>query len=297
MGDYQVFFNGSIVPASQACVSIGDAGLLHGASVFTTMLARNLKVFRLEQHLARLGETVRLLNLRTDATVDMLTSAVENVLAANNLPDARMRITLTPGNMAQDKPTTIVTAEPLGDLPAHWYLKGITVVVSSFKQGRGDPAYGYKTGSYLSRVLARQEAAAKGADEALWYTHDNHLAEACFSNVFLVQDGKVFTPPRDTPVLPGIVRGAVLELCSQLGIAADDQTPLTVREMLGANEVFVTSSLSGIRPVVRVERHAVGDEKPGEITRRLMAAYQDLLDKECPAPGQSPPAATRKEPS
>lgn len=282
MGDLQVFLNGELVPASMACVSIGDAGLLHGASVFTTMRAHRGQVFRFDQHLQRLGETVRVLNLRTDATVEVLRGAVAAVLAANELQEARVRITLTPGNVAAEQSTTLVTADPLGALPESWYQKGITAVVCSFKQGQGDPTYGHKTGSYLPRILARQEAAAKGAEEAFWFTPDNRLAEACFSNVFLVLEGKVHTPPRDTPVLPGIVRGAVLELCGQLGIAADEQTPLTVREMLAAKEVFITSSLSGVRPVVRIERHAVGDEKPGEVTKKIMSAYQDLLDKECP---------------
>ncbi len=282
MGDPQVFFNGSIVPASQACVSISDAGFLHGASVFTTMRAHNGQVFRFERHLERLADTVRVINLRTDATVEVLREAVAAVLAANDLREARVRITLTPGNVAAEQSTTLVTADPLGALPDSWYQNGVTVVVCSFKQGQGDPKFGYKTGSYLPRILARQEAAAKGAEEALWFTPDNRLAEACFSNVFLVLDGKVHTPPRDTPVLPGIIRGAVLEICGQLGIAVDEQTPLTVREMLAAKEIFVTSSLSGVRPVVRIERHAVGDEKPGEVTKKIMSAYQELLDKECP---------------
>ncbi len=141
--------------------------------------------------------------------------------------------------------------------------------------------FGYKTGCYLPRVLARQEAAAKGAEEALWFTTDNRLAEACFCNVFLVLDGKVLTPPLDTPVLPGVVREAVLELTGRLDIDCDDKTPLTIHEVLSAEEMFITASCSGIRPVVRVERHAVGDEKPGPITKKIMSAYRKLLEDEC----------------
>ena len=276
MGNH-VFINGQLVPAESAVVSAFDAGFLHGTSTFTTMLAHNGKVFRLERHMDRLFETVKLLGFRTDATRESLAAGVGRVLAVNELSAARMRITLTPGAIRGGEPTTLITAEELAGYPDEWYDKGIQVVVSSFKQQAGDPTFGYKTGCYLPRILARQEAAAKGAEEALWFTTDHHLAEACFNNVFLVLEGKVLTPPRDTPVLPGIIRQTVLELCEQLNIPHDADQPLTVNEMLAAQEIFLTGSTTLIRPVVRIERHAVGNEKPGTVTKQLMGALRELL--------------------
>ncbi len=276
-----VYLNGRVVPIEEAAVSVFDAGLLHGASIFTTMRAHNGIVFRLDRHLARLFDTVALLGLQIQATPQELRQAVQKLLKVNELREARVRITLTPGSVRESQATTIVTASPLPEYSAQWYTQGIGVVVTAFKQIPGDPSFGYKTGCYLSRVLARQEAAAKGAEEALWFTVSNRLAEACFCNVFLVQGGEVFTPPRDTPVLPGIVREAVLELCSSRNIACHDDRELTVREMLEAEEVFLTSSCSGVRPVVRIESHVVGNEKPGSVTRRIMDAYQELLKSEC----------------
>ena len=290
MGKDNVYLNGRIIPAEQAAVSVSDAGFLHGASCFTTMLAHKGVVFRFDRHIERLMDTVRLICLRTDATGERLKEATYNLLAANELKEARVRITLTPGSAGtgrvgdvegESPPTTVITAGALPDYPKSWYAKGISAVVSSFKQARGDPTIGHKTGCYLLRVLARQEAAAKGAEEALWYTTENYLAESCFCNVFLVLKGKVCTPPRDTPVLPGVVRGAVIELCRELNIECEAETQLTVREMLAAEEMFLTSATTGIRPVVRAERHPVGDERPGKVTRIIMEAYCELLDKEC----------------
>ena len=290
MGKENVYLNGRIIPADQAAISISDAGFLHGASCFTTMLAHNGVVFRLDRHLERLMDTVRLLSLRTDATPEALRGATYNLLSANELKEARLRITLTPGSTPIGRaggaeegpaPTTVVTASRLPEYPNSWYQQGISVTVTSFKQSRGDPTFGCKTGCYFTRVLARQEAAAKGAEEAIWYTAENYLAESCFCNVFLVLKGKVCTPPRDTPVLPGIVRAAVIELCGELKIDCDEETPLTVREMLAAEEIFLTSSTTGVRPVVHVERHPVGDEQPGQVTRIIMSAYKELVDKEC----------------
>ncbi|MCD4824296.1 MAG: aminotransferase class IV [Phycisphaerae bacterium] len=276
----QVYFNGKIIPADEAKISIADPGFLHGASVFTTMLAHNGVVFGFPRHLERLADTVRLLGLNVQATTGELVEAAYAVLDANGLSEARLRITLTPG--PPDGPaTTLITAVALPDYPAQWYEKGIAVVVASLKQEAGDPIFGTKTGCYLPRVLARQEAAAKGTEDALWFTADNRLAESCFSNVFLVLDGKVCTPPRDTPVLPGVVREAVLELCGKLDIPVCDDGPLTVKEMLAADEIFLTSSCMGIRPVIRVEQHPVGDEMPGPITKKITEAYRQLLDEQC----------------
>ena len=283
MSKNQVYLNGEIVPGDQARVSVWDSGLLHGASAFTTMLAHRGLVFRLDRHLRRLLGTLDLLKLRTDATEASLAAGAAALLEANGLAEARVRVTLTPGSVRGGQPTTLITAEALPEYPRDWYDRGIAVVVGSFKQAAGDPTFGHKTGCFLTRVLALREAAAKGAEEALWYTPDNRLAEACFCNVFLVIGGKVHTPPRDTPVLPGIVREAVLELCGELGIDADDQTPLTVRQMLACEEMFLTSSCAGVRPVRRVERHVVGDGGAGPVTKKITAAYRDLMDRECSA--------------
>jgi branched-chain amino acid aminotransferase len=279
MGSENVYLNGRIVPAGQAAIGVFDEGFLHGATVFTTMRAHNGVVFRLPRHLGRLAQTAGLLGLNVQAEPAALTKAVADILAANQLREARVRITLSPG--VREAPTTLVTAQPLTTYPRGWYEKGIQVVVSSYRQGPGDPTVGHKTGCYLTRVLARQEAAAKGAEEALWYTPDNRLAEACFCNVFLALDGEVLTPPRDTPVLPGIVREAVIELCGRMDIPCRDSSPLTVRQMLSAQEMFLTASLTGVRPVCRVEGHDVGDGLPGELTKRIMTGYQQLLDAEC----------------
>ena len=212
---------------------------------------------------------------------------MEALLEANGLRDARLRLTLTRGNIketeAEGSPATtmFITAGALTNYPEEYYRRGMTVIISAYKQSPADPLAGHKSINYFGRLRALQEAQRKQAGEALWFTTDNRLAEACFCNVFLVLGGKVHTPPRDTPVLPGIVRQAVGEICRAEEIPYDDETLLTVHEMLAAEEMFLTASCSGIRPVVRVERHAVGDETPGRVTKRIMSAYEELLRAEC----------------
>jgi branched-chain amino acid aminotransferase len=281
MAENNVYINGRVVLEGEAKLDASDAGLLHGASVFETLRAHNGRAFRLDRHLRRLFATVAHLGLRTDATPESLAAGVADLLAANALAEARIRITLTPGGVHAEKPTTIITAEAMPRHPAEWYAKGVMVTLSPYRQAVGDPTCGHKTGCYLPRLLAMQDAASRGAAEALWYTPDGRLAEACFSSVFLVCGGQVFTPPLDTPILPGTVRSAVIELCGPLGLACRDDAPLDVKAMLAAEEVFLSSSVAGIRPVARIEKHAVGEEKPGPVTLRIMSAYAELLDREC----------------
>lgn len=283
MANNNVYLNGKIIPAEQATISVFDAGLLHGTSLFTTMLGRNGKVFRLEKHLSRLLGQVASLRLAHDATAEGLSAAVYDLLKANDLAQARLRITLTPGAAGDEPaPTTLITASPLGTNPAWWYENGIGVAISRYTQNPRDALAGLKTGCYLPRVLARQEAAAAGADEALWLTTDGHLAEACFCNAFLVIGQTILTPPLETPCLAGVVRDAVIEICRRQHIPCIDDRLLTISDLLAADEVFLTASTALIRPVVRIERKAVGNETPGPLTKKIMQAFAQVLDEECP---------------
>lgn len=283
MAETHVYLNGRVVAASEAKIDASDAGLLHGASVFETMRAHNGSVFRLERHLQRLFATLNALGLRADASHESLAAGVADLLAANALAEARIRITLTPGSVHAEQPTTIITAEAVPQYPAEWYTQGIMVSLSPYRQPVWDPTCGHKTGCYLPRMLAMQDASRRGAAEALWFTPDGRLAEACFCSVFLVHGGQLSTPPLDTPILPGTVREAILEMSEPLGIASRDDAPLDVKAMLSASEVFLSSSVAGVRPVARIEKHVVGEEKPGPVTLKIMSAYAELLDRECPA--------------
>jgi len=285
MSEPVVYLNGRIVPAGQAAVSAFDSGFLHGVSVFTTLRAHNGRPFRLDRHLRRLSADAGRIGLRHEATAEELAGAVDEILRANALTEARVRITLTPGRPgAAPESTTLVTASETG-IQAGWYEKGIGAIVNQVRQYEHDPLGGAKTGCYLPRVLARQAAAAAGADEALWFTHSGRLAEACFCNVFLVGDGGLATPPLDTPVLPGIVREAVLELTARLDLTCRDDEPIGYDDVLACREMFLTSSVAGVRPVVRLDRRPIGDEAPGPVTRSILAAYARLLEEECPPPG------------
>ncbi len=284
-----VYLNGDIVEAERAQVSVFDAGLLHGAGLFETMRAYGGVIFRLQDHLARLaaaGEALSMCDLNGSAR-DEIASGLNELLRRNGLSDARVRLTLTTGDMRRDpqgqqeaRPTLFATATALTVYPQELYDQGMTVLISVHKQSRLDPTCGYKTISYLGRLISLREAQARGCGEALWFTHENLLAEGAISNVFLVDHGIIKTPPIDTPVLPGVTRKAVIELAGPADLSVQE-TPLTINDLLDANEVFVTNSVMQVMPVCRIEQREIGDGKPGPVTRRLIELYRDLVRKEC----------------
>ena len=169
--------------------------------------------------------------------------------------------------------TTAVEVQPL---PEEYYTRGITLAVCSQAQLSTDPLTGHKTTCFWSRLRALHEAQLRGCGEALWFTEKRELAEGSISIVFIVKEGVVKTPPIGTPVLPGITRAAVLELCERHKIRCE-QTSLTIDDLLDADEAFICNSIMEVVPVCRVERKAVGDERVGAVTGKLSVAYQGLV--------------------
>lgn len=281
-----VYLNGQYVPAGQATVSVFDAGLLHGAGLFETLRSYRGKVFRASRHLERLFHTAEVFSLQVPVAAEELTAAMHELLVRNEVPDARLRLTVTMGNtrqLAQEEtaaPNVIITAVPLEPYPQRFYDQGTSVLLCPWRQSRHDPTAGHKTTGYMLRLLALRHAQRLGLIESLWFTTDNLLAEGCISNVFLVKGGTVRTPAVDTPVLPGVTRGTVIEVATANGIAVEE-TSLTINDLLDADEVFLTSTSMEVMPVARVEKHTIGDDKPGPVSRRLLELFRELAAKEC----------------
>ena len=278
-----VWMNDNFVDERDATVSARDTGLLHGAGVFTTMRSYGARVFRLDAHLRRLRESCEALFIPLQYRDEQLTAAVGELLRRNDLADARLRLTVTRGAAHQDPlhgthltPTVFLTAAPVEPYPAEFYQRGLTVILlDEQKLNPYDLQAGHKTLNYLSRLAALREANRRGAGEALWFNVHNYLQSGSISNVFIVKGGAVITPPtkwelRDgaSVVLPGVTRAAVMELAKAEGIETRLER-IDVNQLLDADEIFLTNSIMQVMPVCRIERKAIGDDKPGPVTRRL----------------------------
>lgn len=276
--------NDKLVDVDKARVSVSDSGFLYGAGLFETMRSCNGVVFALDDHLGRLFRSAEALSIDSSYDKQYITDAIYKVLKANKLSDARLRLTLTAGPMTaneeQRKSTLLITAAKLRPYPAEYYKNGVMVVLCPFKQNPADPVYGHKTTSYLSRMIALDMARRKRAAEALWFTVDNRLAEGCISNVFLVKDSGLYTPPVATPVLPGMARKTVCRLAAESSMKLEERN-LFIADLLGADEIFLTNVIMQVLPVCKVERHTVGDGEVGPIAGELASKFDEFVNKEC----------------
>lgn len=271
--------------AGERHVSARDRGLTLGDGVFETMRASRGVVFRLDRHMARLARA--LATLCIDAPPDLRAWVMRAVDAAGP-GEASVRLTVTRGAAAtggvapppEARPTAIVTIAPMPAFEAAIYDRGLAARVASGRRNEHAMSAGLKTLAYTDAVLALLEARRAGADDALFLDTEGHCSEATSSNLFVWTGTTLVTPPVGCAALPGITRAAVIELAAASRIAAAERA-FGLDELHAAKEAFLTSSLRGIAPLVRVGERAIGGGTPGPVTRRIAAAYADLVAREC----------------
>ena len=280
-----VCLNGSLIPLSQARISPIDYGFLHGYGLFETMRAYSGHVFRLEKHLARLERSARALNIDLDGTAK-LEKAVHDTLRANQLSDARIRISVSPGEEeiaadipAKGEPTVFIMAISYVPPSEDVYRRGFTAIVSRVHRSTRSPSSGLKSLSSLDILLARQEAATFGVDHAILLNDDGLVSEGSSSNVFHVKDGTLFTPAEHCGILPGITREVVMrDLAPSLGISTKE-VDVALVDLLEADEAFLTNSMIEVMPLTILADRSVGSGRPGALTQRLMKAYKALVER------------------
>ena len=283
-----VYLNGALLPESEATISIYDGGWLHGAALFETMRAENWTVFRLQDHLRRLHRSAETLLRIVHPEVLPTPAKLRDLLVKNHHADARIRLTVSAGAMlpgagpSDGGPglTVLATTAGLDAYPAKLYEQGMHIAVCNFRQSRTDPLASHKTTAMLDRLLALRAAHGVKCAEALWFTTDNYLSEGCISNVFVVKDGTLKTPPLDTPVMPGIARRVVLEVAQRDGLSCREEA-LTIDDVLDADELLLTNAIMQVMPVIRVESRDIADGRVGPVAKALLKGYRTLVDKEC----------------
>jgi len=283
--------DGKLVAESEASVPLSDRGLLHGAGVFTTMRGSGQRVFRLPQHLLRLRQSCQVLAIPLSADDQRLTDWIHQLLEANPLPASRVRLTVTRGSAATAR--VFATATALTPYPAELFEAGAAVLcVEPYRLNPHLLTAGHKTLDYVDRLAALETARSRGAAENLWRDAGGRLQSGCVSNVYLVRQGVILTPPTNaelaepatqaaygcprSAVLPGVTRGLLLELARSFGIETH-LASLGLTDAMEADECFLTNSIMGVMPVRCMEGRTIGDGAPGPVTRRLMAAYDNYL--------------------
>ena len=276
-----VFLNGQLVPEERAMVSVFDRGFLYGDGLFETVRIGRGKPFRWAQHLERLQRGAEFLGLQLPLTEAALGKAARELIALNALPDGLLRVTLSRGvglrgysPRGADRPTLVMSLHPLPGVKEA--ARGWRLVTSARRLPAGEALAQYKTANKLAQILARAEADAVGADEALLLNTDGLVIEGASSNLFWIQAGTVCTPPITSGVLAGITRGVVLELGRELALPVQETT-VTQVELRRAEGVFLTLSSLGV--VVAAELDGVPLAQ-SPLVEKLHRAYEERLARE-----------------
>jgi branched-chain amino acid aminotransferase group I len=288
-----VYLNGTLTPRSKALISVFDHAFLYGYGLYESFRTYNGKPFLLERHIKRLHDSAKELLLDKKMEGIDLKKACEEVLAANGLENARIRITVSNGasdaapwtSVTDIKPNVVVTARPYMPFSAEKYTNGFHIGIASvIRRSRQSTIVTMKTVNHLDSVMARMEAAAKDLDETLILNDDGFIAEGGGCNVFFVREGRLLTPALNSGILPGVTRDLVMELGAGLGIETS-QGPVGIGVIRKCDEAFVTNAVIEIMPVTAVSdmqgnKVTINNGEPGRITQQLMEAYTKMVEKE-----------------
>ncbi len=289
----EVFVNGRFVERSEASVGAFDAGLMHAVGLFETMSAAvtpdGVVVRDMDEHLDRLQSSAAELGLSDDLRTGPLGDAVAEAVKRSGHAKARVRLTITGGDLnllrssgrSGMTPTIVIDAQPATAYPETMFTKGVMATIADAKANPLDPTAGHKTLNYWWRLRELQKAAGSGAGEAIVLQVSNHLCGGCVSNVFAVRGSTLTTPIAHgeeqevggkgaipSPVLPGITRARVLGEAKKMGLEVERRM-MGVADLLDADEVFLTNSSWGVLPVTRIEAEMVGSGEVGEVARSL----------------------------
>jgi branched-chain amino acid aminotransferase len=295
-----VFLNGQFVPAEQATVSVFDRSFLYGDGLFETMRISRGKPFRWWAHMERLRKGGDFIGIKIPFACKSLEKFAHELIIRNQTPEALLRLTVSRGvgprgysPKGANKPIVIMTLHPLPGAPnsdsarssdssqpaesetgapPNWKLH-----TASFRLPAGEKLAHYKTANKLAQILARAEADAVGADEALLCNTEGFVVEGASSNLFWVEGDTVCTPPLASGILAGVTRAVTLELCAQLGLPHAERQ-ITPDGLRGAAAVFLTLSSLGVIGASHLDGHSLA---VAPVVEKLQRAYDELLAREC----------------
>lgn len=274
------WLNGAVVGPDAAALLLDDRGFLLGDGVFDTLAAFNGKPFRLEDHLQRLRQNAGAIDLPVpydDAALGQAVLAVLKAGPAEKVVAVRTTVSRGPGPRGLLPPKTDV-CRPVVMIAAAVFAppdSPAKAIISSVRRNEGALTSRIKSLSYLDNILARQEAARHGADEAIMLNNRGVVAGATAANIFIVRNKTLFTPPVEDGVLAGIARKAVFEMAATLGLSAHE-TSLAPEKLYEADDVFLASSLIGVRSVGQIGEHIVRDSGPGSVVLSLQESWRAL---------------------
>lgn len=279
----KVYIDGKFYEEQDAKVSVFDHGLLYGDGIFEGIRAYNGRVFRLKEHIDRLFYSAKAILLNIPISHAEMMKAVVESCRANNIRDGYIRLLVTRGvgtlglnpNRCKN-PSVICIADKIQLYPEELYNRGMDIItVPTVRNLHSAVNPAIKSLNYLNNILAKIEANNAGCEEAVMLNAEGYVAECTGDNIFIVKDGKLFTPPLSAGALYGITRQVVIDLAEKRGVKVSEPN-LTRYDLFNADECFVTGTGAEIVPIVKIDARVIGDGKPGQLTRTLVADYHAL---------------------
>ncbi|HAJ95492.1 MAG TPA: branched-chain amino acid aminotransferase [Actinobacteria bacterium] len=284
MSEY-IYIDGRFYRAGKARISVKDRGFLYGDGVFETMRSYSGSVLMLSSHLNRLFHSLKVLKFYPAFSRSCIEDAVLKTLVKNRLTrkDAYIKIMVTRGDHSGvlhfnsgSRPRVIIIAKKLISYNGAIYSEGVDIISSSImRHASGDQTHKHKLMSYFDNLYEKDRAHSQGAFESIFLTRDKLILEGSTTNIFMVKHSRVYTPALTQNILPGITRRVVLDLCRGNHICVWEKK-LHYRDLINADEVFLTNSIAEVIPVRKIDAYRLGSRVPGKTTAKLMSLLRDL---------------------
>src|SRR5687767_7613270 len=281
--------NGQIADGAHATISVFDHGFLYGEGVYETIRTYNGEPFLFDRHMQRLRTSADMIKLDVpfsdheflQRSVDTMTAAGLGRSVDNSFAEAYIRILHTRGigdltydPAATPQPTVVVIVKPLPTTPDDQYTAGVKVcMVDIIRNHPRSVNPLIKSNNLLNNALCMQQAMRKGGVEGVFRNYRGELSECSQSNLFIVKDQIVRTPPLDAGLLAGITRAFIFELGAAAGVTVEEAA-LKDADVFNADEAFFTSTTKELMPIVQVDDKTIGGGRPGPVTRKLLADYR-----------------------
>lgn len=282
-----VSINGKIMFKEDAKISIFDRGFLYGDSVYEVIRTYRGIPFLLQEHLDRLWHSASKLEMGFPFDQNQIVKEVNTCLGELGKESAYIRIIVTRGQgplqldpVSAGPNNVVVIAKEFKGNPKEWYKEGVNILISHVERTSIraiDP--NIKSGNYLNNIMAFIHAKKQRAFDAVMLNSNGHITEGTTHNIWVVKNGKAFTPPIHAGILEGITRKTILVLAKKNGIEVD-QVNMTAEDLINADECFMTSTTKEIIPVTQVNNAPIGTGEPGELTKTLHKLYQDFIKQQ-----------------
>lgn len=282
--DLKIWIDGKLYDRENAKISVFDHCVLYGDGIFEGIRVYSGCIYRLREHLERLWESARYINLTIPMSMDEMIEAVRETIRANGLRDGYIRLVVTrgEGDLGLDprlcpRATVFIIAANIKMYPEEDYKQGLEIItVPTNRMHLGSFNARVKSCNYLNNIMAKMEGQLANVREALMLNHDGYVVECTGDNVFIVKNGVLFTPPIYLGPLRGITRDAIIELAQGAGLTVKEE-PFTRFEVYTADEMFLTGTAAEAIPCVKVDGRPIGSGKPGPITNRLIASFREKV--------------------